>query len=120
MNSLVIWSRFAHLACPAILVLGITHATVALAQEKIPIKSADDLPRHTYKLPGTATEALQSDEQFAALSKALRTNVEADLAKYQIDDKSTLRGLYLVLLNLDMPELLQGSGPQFLYLWTGK
>jgi hypothetical protein len=84
------------------LALTVAGGVRAGAQEKIPVKSADDLPRHTYKLPGTASELLKSDEQFAALSKELRTNTEADLAKYQIDDKSTLRGLYLVLLTLDV------------------
>jgi subtilisin family serine protease len=74
----------------------------ASAQEKIPVKNADELPRHTYKLPGTASELLKSDEQFAALAKELRANTEAELAKYQIDDKPTLRGLYLVLVNLDV------------------
>lgn len=85
------------------LLLALTAATVA-AQDKIPIKSQDDLPRHTYKLAETATELLQSDEQFAALAKAVRVDVEADLAKYQIEDASTLQRLYNVLVNLDLLE----------------
>jgi hypothetical protein len=78
--------------------------TMAAAQDKTPIKSQDDLPRHTYKLAGTATELLQSDEQFAALAKAVRADLEADLAKYQIEDASTLQRLYNVLVSLDVLE----------------
>ncbi len=102
MISLLTRSRSLRFGCMSWLALTVAGGVRAGAQEKIPVKSADDLPRHTYKLPGTASELLKSDEQFAALSKELRTNTEADLAKYQIDDKSTLRGLYLVLLTLDV------------------
>ncbi len=74
------------------------------AQEKLPVRSADDLPRHTYKVPGTASELLASDEQFAALARQVRTDLEADFAKYQIDDRTTLRRLTITLLDLDLLE----------------
>ncbi len=76
----------------------------AAAQEKIPVKSLDDLPRHTYKLPATATELLKSDQQFAALARQVRADLEADLAKYQIDDPSTLQRLHGIIVNLDLLE----------------
>jgi hypothetical protein len=78
--------------------------SAAQAQDKIPVKSLDDLPRHTYKLPGTATELLESDEQFAALAKAVRADVEGDLAKCQIEDIATLFRFRNLLLNLDLME----------------
>jgi subtilisin family serine protease len=78
--------------------------TAARAQEKIPVKNLDDLPRHTYKLAGSASELLQSDEQFATLAKAVRADVEADLAKYQIEDNATLFRFRNLLLNLDLME----------------
>lgn len=71
-------------------------------QEKIPVRSLDELPRHTYQLAGTATELLESDAQFEALARQVRSDIEADLAKYQIDDHTTLRRFYSVLLSLDM------------------
>ena len=64
--------------------------STALGQEKTPVKSLDDLPRHTYKIPGSVSELLKSDEQFTALAKAVRADLEADLAKYQIEDAATL------------------------------
>ena len=86
------------------LLLAASAAGLAVAQGKTPVKNADDLPRHTYKISGTATELLKSDEQFAALAKQVRTDIEADLAKYDIEDAPTLQRLHNVLLSLDMLE----------------
>lgn len=93
------WTLVPWLACA----LGaVALAQSAAAQDKIPVKSADDLPRHTYKLAGSVSELLKSDEQFAALAKQVRADIEADLAKYQIDDPSTLQTYLNVLLALDL------------------
>jgi hypothetical protein len=89
------WILSLSLACPL---------AAAVAQDKVPIKSLDDLPRHTYKIPGSVTELLQTDEQFAALAKPVRADVEADLAKYQIEDASTLQRFHNLLVNLDLLE----------------
>jgi hypothetical protein len=86
------------------LVTILTAAGAALAGDKIPVKSADDLPRHTYTIPGKVSELLQSDEQFAALAKAVRADLEADLAKYEIGDATALQRLYGVVLNLNLLE----------------
>ncbi len=77
-------------------------ASSATAQDKIPVNSLDDLPRHTYTIPGTASELLASDEQFAALAFQVRADIKADLEKYDIRDASTLQGFYGVLMSLDM------------------
>jgi len=103
-------SRFAHCSSRTMrtALFGIAVLSVlsvrASAQEKIPIKTADELPRHAYKIPGTATDLLKSDEQFAALAKQVRADVEVDLAKYKIEDASTLQRFHNVLLNLDLLE----------------
>jgi len=95
------WRLSCCLAGIAVLALFVARAP---AQDKIPVKSADDLPRHTYQIAGTATELLHSDEQCTELAKQLRADVEADLEKYQIEDVTTLKGLYGLLGGLDLLE----------------
>jgi len=73
-------------------------------QQKIKIESLDDLPRHAYQLDGSVSGLLKSDEQFAAFAKQVRSDVESDLATYEIDDAATLQGFYGTLLSLDMLE----------------
>jgi hypothetical protein len=74
----------------------------AAAQEKIAIKTADELPRHEYKIPGTASELLKNPEQLSGLARQVRADIQADLEKYQIEDASTLQELHGVLLSLDL------------------
>jgi hypothetical protein len=74
------------------------------AEDRIPVKTADDLPRHTYTLAGKASDVLRSEEQFGALARQVRTDVEADFAKYDIQDTATLQRLHGVLLSLDLLE----------------
>ena len=71
-------------------------------QKKIKIASLGDLPRHTYKLAGSVSDLLQSDERFARFASAVRRDILADLNTYQIDDAATLQGFYKTLLLLDM------------------
>ncbi len=73
-------------------------------KQKIKIKTLNDLPRHTYKLQGSVSELLQSDEQFAAFAAKVRADTDADLEKYEIDDPATLQKFYGTLLSLDMLE----------------
>lgn len=88
------------LAAAAVL-LGVS---LAVAQQKIPIKSADDLPRHEYQVEGKVSELLQAEKPFMELARQVRADVEADLEKYQIEDRSTLQQLYGVLLSVDLLE----------------
>lgn len=67
------------------------------AGTKIPVKTADDLPRHLYKVEGKASEFLVSDAPFKKFVAALKSNTLADLAKYDIQDKTTLKGYYTTL-----------------------
>lgn len=75
---------------------------VAALADKIPVKSADDLPRHTYKLAGSASDAVRSEDQMAALAKSVRKDVLEVLEKYDIQDPTTLQRYHLVLMNLAM------------------
>jgi hypothetical protein len=73
-------------------------------QEKIKVKTLDDLPRHTYKIAGSVSDLLKADEAFAEFARKVRADIEGDLAKYEINDAATLQGLYGTLRNLDLLE----------------
>lgn len=75
-------------------------APAAGATGKIPVKTADDLPRHVYKIEGKASEFLVSDAPFKAFVEQVRANIESDLAKYDITDKTTLRGYQMQLMQI--------------------
>lgn len=58
---------------------------------RIPVKTADDLPLHTYKVSGTALEILNDSAKFQALMKQRIADLHNDLEKYEILDAATLR-----------------------------
>jgi subtilisin family serine protease len=58
---------------------------------KTKVEKADDLPRHTYTLTEAPSAVLLDDARFAALSAALRKDQDADLAAYDVQDKTTLQ-----------------------------
>jgi subtilisin family serine protease len=62
-----------------------------------PVKTQDDLPRHTYTIQGKASEFLMSDAPFKAFVAKVKADTEDDLAKYDIQDPTTLQGYYSVL-----------------------
>ena len=64
---------------------------------KIVINKADELPRRSYKLEGTALELLDDRKQLDELAAELTRNLETDLAKYDIRDDATLKGYYSTL-----------------------
>ncbi len=66
----------------------------ALAGDKIVIEKADDLPRHTYTISTTAVELLDDVAATKALAAQVRKDLEADLAAYEIPDRTTLQGFY--------------------------
>ncbi len=68
------------------------------------ITRAADLPVFTYKIDGTVEDVLQSDVKFHRLALEIRKNIESTLAKYDIEDKGTLRGLLSTLATLDVLE----------------
>jgi subtilisin family serine protease len=68
------------------------------------ITKFDDLPHHTYPVQGTVLDLVTSDAKFAALAAQVRKDVDQDLADYDIEDKTTLKGLKGTLLMLDLLE----------------
>jgi subtilisin family serine protease len=89
--------------------LSLLHAQPA----KQKITRAADLPVFTYKIDGTVEDVIQSDVKFHRLAVEIRRDVESVLAKYEIEDKGTLRGLLSTLATLD---LLEGRDAEALKL----
>lgn len=54
----------------------------AFAQEKKKVTKADDLPRLTYKVDGTATELLTDSAKFGAFAAKVRADIEKTLTDY--------------------------------------
>ncbi len=75
-------------------------ASSAFAQAKPRIARLDDLPRYTYAATGTAAEVVTNAAVFQAIADKAGTDIAADLGKYQIDDKTTLKRLKSALLGL--------------------
>ena len=69
----------------------------AQAEDKIIVKSADDLPRHTYTIKGTSAEFLADQQAFETLLAAVVADIKADLEKCQIEDATVLKEFYGVL-----------------------
>ncbi|UCG92795.1 MAG: S8 family serine peptidase [candidate division WOR-3 bacterium] len=79
-----------------------TSSIYAQQSEKKKIESIDDLPRHTYKVTGTLTELITHEIAFKPFAAQVRADIEKDLEDYEIEDKTTLKDFYGVLINLDM------------------
>jgi hypothetical protein len=94
-------ATFATVAC---LAAAVVLAPAAGAGEKIKITKVDDLPRHTYAISVKASELLTNEEAFADLAARVKKDVEADLAKYEIEDRKTLQGYYQVLQGITFYE----------------
>jgi subtilisin family serine protease len=92
------------------LIAGLALVAPSLAQQppandtRIVVKTADDLPRHTYTIQGKASEFLVSDKPFAAFLEQVKKDTEQDLAKYKIEDPTTLQGYYQVLQAIAMEQ----------------
>jgi subtilisin family serine protease len=68
-----------------------------MAADKIKIEKLDDLPRHTYKIDMKAVDLIDNDAAVLKLAGELKKDLEDDLAKYDITDKSTLKDFYASL-----------------------
>jgi hypothetical protein len=76
----------------------------AVAQGKKRIDKAADLPRFTYKLDSKIEDMIRDDAKFKPFAVELRRDLDSVLAQYDIDDKATLRGILVELVQLDMLE----------------
>ena len=64
---------------------------------KIVVRTADDLPRHTYPITGTALEILGDPAKLDPILENLILDAETDLDTYEIADTATLQGYYELL-----------------------
>ena len=70
----------------------------AQADGRVKVSSAADLPAHSYAVASKARPLAEDPEVVTALAAAVTADITADLAKYDISDRNTLRGMYGTLL----------------------
>jgi len=85
-------------AAAAITLLALVAATAVAA--KLPVRTLDDLPRHTYEVAGTVSALLRDDAAFDAFAAKVGADVAADLEAYDIADPATLQRMHGVQLTL--------------------
>ena len=85
------------ICCAAVSTLG--------QQAKKKIENAEQLPVHSYSVPGKASVLLTDDAAFTVFVAALRKDLENDLQGYDIEDKTTLKKYYGPLMQIS---ILQG------------
>jgi subtilisin family serine protease len=78
----------------AAIVLGLGVGNSLLAADKIKIEKLDDLPRHTYKIEMKVAAFVEDSAAYMKLAEQVKKDVEDDLARYDITDKTTLQGMY--------------------------
>jgi Subtilase family len=76
----------------ALCAFGIAFAP-AYAQPRPKIEKAADLPRFTYRIDGPVQDIVRDAAKFKPFAAEVRRDTESVLAKYQIDDRATLRQL---------------------------
>lgn len=83
-------------------------ATVSVLgqQAKKKIENAEQLPVHSYPVPGKASVLLTDDAAFKVFVAALQKDLENDLRNYDIEDKTTLKRYYGPLIQI---AILQGN-----------
>jgi subtilisin family serine protease len=86
-------------ATMAVLLLPLS-ANAQQGGDRIRIDSADQLPRHSYAVPESATRLVEDEAQFAALAGELQADLRSDLARYEIGDRATLKEYYSTLGSL--------------------
>lgn len=91
--------RFITLAlicCTAVSTLG--------QQAKKKIENSEQLPVHSYAVPGKASLLLTDDAAFKVFVAALQKDLENDLQNYDIEDKTTLKKYYAPLMQIAVLE----------------
>jgi subtilisin family serine protease len=73
---------------------GLHIGSVANADDRIPVRTLDDLPRHVYAVDGKALDVLKDRTRFLALVDQAIANATKDLATYKIEDVATLKAYY--------------------------
>ena len=88
----------------ALIVLPIMTSGQTSALNKKKITNINELPRYTYEVRGTVTELVRSEEVFVPFARKVQADIEELLATSEIEDKTTLRNYYSVLVTLAMIE----------------
>jgi len=73
-------------------------------QAKKRIENAEQLPVHSYPVPGKASVLLTDDAAFKVFVAALQKDLENDLQNYDIEDKTTLKRYYGPLMQIAILE----------------
>lgn len=72
-----------------------TLAALAAAQAtppaKLKVEKADDLPRHLYPVPEAPSKLILDEAPFTVLAAAVGKDIDADLAAYDVQDRTTLQ-----------------------------
>ncbi|NJL11793.1 MAG: hypothetical protein HC913_01390 [Microscillaceae bacterium] len=84
----------------AALGLALGLATQASAQAKTVISKASDLPRRSITITGRASEVVEDMPRLLGYADTLIKNLEADLNRYEIQDRAALKSYYESLLGL--------------------
>jgi subtilisin family serine protease len=82
--------------------LALLFAGGAAAEGKTHIDKAADLPRFSYKLDAKIEDMVRDDAKFKPFAADVRRDLEGTLAKYEIEDRATLRQMLTELAQLDM------------------
>ena len=64
------------------------------------IENAEQLPVHSYRVPGKASVLLTDDVAFKVFVAELQKDLENDLQNYDIEDKTTLKKYYGPLMQI--------------------
>lgn len=80
---------------------------------KVKIEKLDDLPRHVLKIDMKAVDLLDNNDALMKLAKEVKANINGDLEKFDIQDKTTLKGMWadlgtIALLESNWDEYLKG------------
>ena len=73
-------------------------------EEKIQIKSSDDLPRITYEVSDVPSVVLGSDVAVMEIASKVKADIKAIMEKYDIQDKGTIKGYLADLRNIAILE----------------
>ncbi len=87
-------------ACSLLLALALLGVPAsAQADGRVKVSSAADLPIHAYAVTSKVRPLAEDPEVVSVLAAAVSADITADLARYDITDRATLRGLYRTLGN---------------------
>ncbi|MFN7021983.1 MAG: hypothetical protein ACK4WH_11735, partial [Phycisphaerales bacterium] len=75
-------------------------AAPAQPDTRKPVKTADDLPRHTYRIEGKASEFVLDEARFKPFAEKVRADAEEDLRTHRIEDPTTLQDYHSLLMQI--------------------